>query len=465
MPDEGIGGAPDAATVMQQTISEFQGAGEGAAPDTQAATPPDEPSVPPEPETDWYGAPFAGEQDQPNGMANRMADEQPDELATLLNEEAFNNLRETPEGLQDWAQKAFGHLRKYGELAELDRQLGEVAEYIGGWENAEHAFNLFGDLFRGDLPLDEGERAEFPAASGYAERAVLRLMGQNPQIAYQLGAAVLNHMPELLMEPHNAGYLLRTIGLDPQYIEDYLQVAEMGGFQPTADQQEALDWFKAHDIPMEQLGTFQRLPIELQQDLLVGNPNAARFHLQRYHNDRLNQEQAARAAEDRYAQERDFIEYQSAQTLATEQRKVFEDYVAKGKALGLNDLEAAGLAAMAYAEIEGQYWEDGTESRKVVDSWHGHIRSGNKSQIESCRTNYRKAFESAYRRAAGQYSPKRPGLPAPQLHTPRIPGAPNGNNQPQFTPSTPLADELSKLTGAELMDEIMRQHGAIPASR
>src|SRR5262249_55551961 len=146
-------------------------------------------------------------------------------------------------------------------------------------------------------------------------------------------------------------------------------------------------------------------------------------------------------------------------TLGAEQRKVFDEYVAKGKALGLNELEATGLAAIAYAEIEGGYWDENSESRKIIDRWHGHIKSGNNLKKESGRNGYRKAFEQAYRKAAGKHSQKRPGLPtiAPNQTQKRVNGPTNGNNQPQFTPATPPGEDLNQLFGAELMDAILRR--------
>jgi hypothetical protein len=278
--------------------------------------------------------------------------------------------------------------------------------------------------------------------------------------AYSLGAAVLNHLPELIKDQHNAAYVLRTLGFDPKYAEDYRRVAESGGLQPMANQGEVVEWFRASGIPLDQLGTFNRLPQRKQADMLAGDVEAAKFDLQQYHDIFTERDQRTRNEEARRSQEYARLEYESTKTLGAEQRKVFDEYVAKGEALGLNKLEAAGLAAMAYAEIEGGYWDESSEARKVVDKWHGYIKSGNNLQKESGRSGYRKAFEAAYRKAAGQYKSPRPGVPAaPQA--PRQPGAPNSNNQPQFPPPTPPADDLNKLTGAELMDAILRREGAV----
>jgi hypothetical protein len=479
MADEVTSGAPDAASLMGQIIdSQGSGGGEPSpapvpapapAPQPPAATAeppaPADPNQPPADEqpaesvANWYEALLAQDQDQP------------DELATLLNEETFNGLSGNAEGLAAWSKKAFDHLRRLNEVAEREKTLGGSIERVGGWEDAPRALEIYGDLFRGDIELTEEDRADFPEAQTHAERALFRMMQHDKQAAYSLGAAVLNHMPELLTQEwtdengvkhSNVGYILRTLGYDPKYANDYRRVAESGGLQPMANQQEVVDWFKESGIPLDQLSTFNRLPIDLQKDMLAGSLGAAKFHLQEYHDRFTERDQRARAEEAHRHQESVRLEYESAKTLGAEQRKVFDEYVQKGKALGLNDLEAAGLAAMAYAEIEGGYWDENSEPRKVVDRWHGYIKSGNRLQKESGRAGYRKAFEQAYRKAAGQYKSPRPGVPpAPTQPQPRPTGATNGNNQPQFTPPTPPVDDLNKLSGAELMDAILRRQGAI----
>jgi len=469
MADEATGAAPDAASVMEQTISDFHQSGGGGEPSPATAPEPQPPATagegqaplpaastddqaPAEPEPNWYKALLAQDQDQP------------DELAALLNEEAFNGLSGNAEELSAWSKKAFDHLRRLNEVAERERTLGAAIERVGGWGDAPKALDIYGDLFRGDIELSQEDRADFPEAQTYAERALHRMMRHDKNAAYSLGAAVLNHMPELLQDQHNAAYIMRTLGLDPRYAEDYRRVAESGGLQPMANQQEVVEWFKSSGIPLDQLGTFNRLPLELQQDMLAGGLGAAKFHLQEYHDRFTERDQRARAEETRRSQEYAHLEYESTKTLGAEQRKVFDEYVTKGKALGLNDLEAAGLAAMAYAEIEGGYWDESSESRKVVDRWHGYIKTGNNLQKESGRSGYRKAFEAAYRKAAGQYKSPRAGVPpAP---APRQPVAPNSNNQPQFTPATPADDDLNGLFGAELIQAIMRKNGmAVPAQQ
>ncbi len=466
MADETTGAAPDAASLMGQIIdSQGSGGGEPSPAPAPAPAPapqppadqapaPADPNQPPvdgqpaEPVPNWYEALLAQDQDQP------------DELAGLLNEETFNGLSGNAEGLSAWSKKAFEHLRRLNEVAEREKALGDI-ERVGGWEDAPKALDIYGDLFRGDIELTEEDRADFPEAQTHAERALHRVMRHDKNAAYSLAAAVLNHMPEVLK--YNANYLLQSLGYDPRYAEDYRRVAESGGLQPMANQQEVVEWFKSSGIPLDQLSTFNRLPIDLQKDMLAGSLGAAKFHLQEYHDRFTERDQRARAEEARVYQESVRLEYESTKTLGAEQRKVFDEYVSKGKALGLNDLEAAGLAAMAYAEIEGGYWDETSESRKAVDRWHNYIKSGNRLQKESGRAGYRKAFEQAYRRAAGQYKSPRSGVPAitPGQTQPRPISATNGANQPQFTPPTPPADDLNKLSGAELMDAILRRQGAI----
>lgn len=468
MADEmtGGGGMPDAASVMTQTISEFQAGGANGSPESSPVppatqdAPPQDPAQPAEPTNDQQA-----EGQTQNWYEQLLAQDgqQTDELAALLNQEAFDGLAQNPDQLSDWAKRAFGHLQKYSEGAERERNLAGGFEYIGGQDNAQQAFDLFGDIYRGNIALDEPD-GNFPDARNYAERGIMRILQNDPDTAYALGTAVLNLAPELLTA--NRDYLLHVLGYDPKYADDYKRVAESGGYNPSVDDTAIQEWFRAGNVPIDQVATLRRLPSKVQNDILNGDIEAGKFHLEQYHEQFNAKDRAEQARQQRVTQETDRVNFEATKTLGSEQRKVFDEYVEKGKALGLDPLQAAGAAALAYAEIESGYWKDGSNARRVVDTWHTNIKNGNKLQIDSGRSGYRKEFELAFRNALSQFKPNRPGVPANAPNQQRANPAPtSGNGQPQIT--TPTNNNVQPYRSSEDdMYEVMSKFGyQVPARR
>jgi hypothetical protein len=109
------------------------------------------------------------------------------------------------------------------------------------------------------------------------------------------------------------------------------------------------------------------------------------------------------AATDRQTAESQRAEYAHSQTMSREMNGLYREFVEKGKAAGLNDLEAAGLAAMAYEEIEGESWKADSEWARAFNDWQGRVRGGNKLHAGDGRKAAHKVFDSAYKRAAERY--------------------------------------------------------------
>ncbi|MGH9752777.1 MAG: hypothetical protein ACREA2_08325 [Blastocatellia bacterium] len=187
-----------------------------------------------------------------------------------------------------------------------------------------------------------------------AEHWLVGAMQEDPQGAFDLGAAILNQMPSLIQ--HNRNYVLRVLGL------------------PT-------------------------------------DANAALRELQ--------------------ARER--AEFQASQTVAIGAREIFNEFVEQGRRVGLNELEALGLAAASYMEVEKGFWAEGeSDWKRTVNDWTRRVLSGNKLHAQDRRSAYRRAFEAVYRRVAERY----------RHVTPRK-----------------VAESRSGLTGAELMESIIRERG------
>ena len=453
----------DAATVMAETISQFQGgSGDSGAPSSLS----DIPNAP----NDGYSQEEprqAAAGDDP-AAAREGADvnwyeqflnpqEEPDDLAQLLDPQGFQALQQNPQQLLEWATRAQGQLQTFAQSREHQRKIEQAAEYFGGVDNAELAFQLAGDLFRGEIDLTPEERAEFPNAANYAERFVARVMGQQPDVADALGAAVLNSMPELLKA--NAGYLLRQVGLDPKYLEDYKRVVAAGGYQIPEDAQAQVEWLDRNGVTGQRRDAFYRLPVEVRADMIKRGIGVAGFELETYAKNFAREDREAQVERQQRQQEMQRVEMESTKTLATETRRIFDEYVEKGKAMGLNPLEAAGVAALAYAEIEGSYWQGGGEINGVLDGWLERIKSGNKLQMDGGRSAYKKAFELAYRKALGANAPRRPQGAQPP--------APNGARSPlPIPPANPPqrpAPQASPghLDPVQTMNEILQQYGAI----
>jgi hypothetical protein len=452
---------PDAAEVMAETINEFNTPGAESAPPA--------PETPP--------ANFADDQtpagdvqpdaapadDGANWYESLLAEQDNDPLRALaLDDQAWTGLSGDPQRLAEYAANARSYIQQQAAQREqLDAQASDI-DHLGR-DKVGYASRVIGDLLRGDEPISEEEALRWGqnGPRNHAELALFRLAQNqdNPRAIDELGTAVLSLMPGLLRQ--NEDYLLQVLGYDPKFKGDFKNVAAAGGYNPTPQQEEINTWFQTNQIPAEFAATFARLPLQKQLDMLEGNVEAAKFDLQQYHEYYAAKDQQAQQAQQAEQQRAFQVEQQATRSLADATRAIFNEYVEKGKALGLNPLEAAGAAAMAYAEIEQGYWDERSDQRRLMDGWYEKHKGGNKFQIEQGANAYKKAFEQAYRKALSQYQPKRPAPPLNNGQRPATPPA-NGQRPPQqqFQPAQPTGD-TSALNGADLMNEIMRQYGAI----
>jgi hypothetical protein len=121
-----------------------------------------------------------------------------------------------------------------------------------------------------------------------------------------------------------------------------------------------------------------------------------------------------REAQQQAMQERAAIERQAGQNFNVEQYKIFDEYIAKGKAAGLSDLEAAGLATMAFREIE----------LGAFDTWYAELRGGHR--LGPGRDRYRRAFDAAFKKVAeaNKGHKPRPAEALPERPAPRYLGRP-----------------------------------------
>jgi len=116
----------------------------------------------------------------------------------------------------------------------------------------------------------------------------------------------------------------------------------------------------------------------------------------------LDPETAQRTLDARNARE-----YAASATLASETDRLFGEYVAKGKLAGLSDLEAVGLAAIAYQQFSRGYWKQGSDWQKAFDGWMGEVKAGYK--LGPKRDGFRKMFDDAFRRAAENFKHHKTG--------------------------------------------------------
>lgn len=146
------------------------------------------------------------------------------------------------------------------------------------------------------------------------------------------------------------------------------------------------------------------------------------------------------AEQQRAVEERARLDFQNGRAISRQTSQLFDEYVAKGKAAGLNDLEAVGLAALTYKEFETGFWSEGnSEWREAFNAWHGEIAAGRK--LGKGRDAFRKAFDGAYRKT----------VEANKGHKPRA---------AQERTERPAPIYRGRVGDAEdVMKDIMRQHG------
>ena len=152
------------------------------------------------------------------------------------------------------------------------------------------------------------------------------------------------------------------------------------------------------------------------------------------------------------------VEEKAQVSLADSTRQVFQEYIDRGKSLGLDPLQAAGAAALAYADLENSYWQADSEYRRTMDDWYGRLKSGNELQIQQTRSAYKKMFETAYRKALQANAPKRPtGTPMPGPRP--VATAPQSQGAQFVAPAPPNGGGPSD--PVDVMNDILRQYGAV----
>jgi hypothetical protein len=452
MAEESMGGAestPQAATSMADIITEFNSPAPASAPAPEpvpepvAAVTPDQPAgsdqqaEPTEPQiSDWYQQFIATQDDDP--------------FAQFMDDSAFESIRSNPAELADYATRGREFIKSAADRVKAADQYLEQAEYFNGVENTPFALSLAGDLFRGDLELEEADGS----ARTHVERFLNSVKERHTDTYYDLGVAILNNAPELLDQ--NTPFLLRRLGLNPEMIDDYKAVTQAGGFQPPEDQAAEMQWVKENLTP-EMQSVYKRLTSDQKADLQKRTPAVRQNDLQIYKSyfDRAESEEREKAESQR-AQEFESQNY-AMQTMAESTRGVFDEYVQKGIAAGLNPLEAAGAAAMAYRHLEETYWDAKSDSRKAQDAYFKHIKSRNELQMAAGKRGYQKLFEGQWRKALSSYSPKKStAAPPPNPAGPRPPVPPPARNgDPQFAPTTP---EGAPAPPKRILD-IMREFG------
>lgn len=160
------------------------------------------------------------------------------------------------------------------------------------------------------------------------------------------------------------------------------------------------------------------------------------------------------------AQMREYADAEFAhnQKISAETTKLFNSYVQKGQAAGLNPLEAAGLAALAYQQFQADYYQNGA-MRKSFDEWESEIRSGHK--LGPKRDAFNKTFDEAFQKVAAAH----------RHHVPN--SQPSRSQQPAQTSQFVSRDgrvkmpgkefaSMSQMGGDDIMELTLRERGLWP---
>ncbi len=356
-----------------------------------------------------------------------------DPIASLLDEQAFAQATQSPESLRGYAEQVREALKTQSEQAKAVAEIDQAAQWVGGRDRAKIAFDLTGDLFRGDLPIDEADALPEFQAETYVDRFLNRVEQVHPDTYEALAVSVLNNAKGVIQA--NAGYLLKQLGIDPRYIEDYKRVAAVGGFEPPEDVAAEANWLK-ENIPAELHDVFRKLDPDVKADMRARPAALAKRSLeQEAFFQRQESEKQQREQRESFQKSQE-AEVKASETLVKETWGVIEEYVKKGTAFGLNPLEAAGAAMLAYQKLDQQYWANG-EARRAIDGLHQRIKTGNELQISGGRKAYQKLFETAYREALSSYKPQRKTAPGPAQPATRQIAPPTAQRPAQFIPQAP----------------------------
>ena len=373
--------------------------------------------------------------------------EAPDPWAKFTAEglDQLNDPQALRQALMDRQQFIDGQRDRVTGLGKYEK----LAEAIGGEESAAKAFSWAQSLMFGRQPLPDNPQYT------YLDKFLYDLYQFHEPTYRNLVSRAIE--PMLSPESGKDYERIRTKvfeneGLPLTMIDDFKLVARSGGVANVALGEEA-EFLQ--QIPQHLHQMFKEMPPEVRSDYIKNRSlAAAKYDLEDKHK--------TYQRDQRDAEYRAEIERQARVERAEKNEQAFFDVTAVAfetlakqfQAKGLDELRAAGAAALAVMQIERSYWSGDRNIRAIFQQLRDQIREGNDAGIKSGRNQYLKLLTDAGRsglRERAQKYVKKPGATTTKVP----PGAPGA---PQFPADRQTTDQLPDDIPAEIQ-QIMLRHG------
>jgi len=362
----------------------------------------------------------------------------PDRFAPYQTDDLLQGFRLPPEAQQAWlADREL--IRSFKTESETAAQLREAFAPLGGEAAAPLAVDLTARLFGAAEidPLDarrlQEQYQEIPDAP-IAQLAFLDTLKQTNKGLYRdLRDAALLHDFEGTYKSLESEFFRRT-GLNPALLDSYQAVTAAGGYRPPADLAEVTD-FKSR-VPQALHATFDRLPRDVQQDLIDGRPEAAKFHLETYARNFAHEDREQQEKQQREQQEKQQAEATYQAELGKVTQSYYDSYIQKGTALGFDRARAAGIAWEAHQKLQQMAAGD-TRMQQLDREYERAIRTNNQPLRDRVAREYDQIVNRVWRQTINELNPSRSRLSgsAQPPQAPVTAGAPTATLA-QFEPAS-----------------------------
>lgn len=251
-----------------------------------------------------------------------------------------------------------------------------------------------------------------------------------PQAAEAITLDTLQYEPAFVQQNFDA--LVERLSQEPAFAERFVARAEVQPYINSDLVDRSAEFLRA--VPQELHETFRNLKPAVQENLLYQDPRVAIEELVEKKeladikaNQQRQQQQQQQAVEAR--QER-----QALQSAHKAQLGLYDQLVADAKANGYSDLEAAGIAAQAWRQIEEGYFDEGNSWQQLTDDLQRAYRKGDQDTAKKILNKFKEATVPLYKQTLRKNL--RPSQVRSRLRPAAPPAAPNAN-APRFDPAQP----------------------------
>lgn len=302
--------------------------------------------------------------------------------------------------------------QEQAEMGQTWQTLTERMEPYGGAEALPKAVEVYTNMLRGSELLENGMTASVQAG--------LTLFEENPTSFLRTTG---NFMRLAMGTPETrqtiVEFVLKSEGLNPQFIKDYKNVTLDGGYRPVVNNEAKMTVLEGvnklrteREKDYDYVKAFQRLP-EKMQFQLTENPDDAEFAkylLDKEARDILNDQREEQARSERAAQMEQQLNWDSSKESNNLLRSAVSEHVETLMVQGIPEHVAKANAFDALMDMWAGYFEDGSPYAKTEADIIAAYKKGDKSVLTTGKEQYFKVFEGPLKARLSKTSVKAAGI-------------------------------------------------------